>query len=165
MAKLKWFLILFIFSALSVSAQTAVELETMLQTNVVTKAGASRFVLGAAELIWHELSGPEAEKTAYELALSRQWIKGKADDAIKLKELGFLVMSAFDLRGGFMYSLLRNPRYAYREMVYRRLIPGRTDASMIVSGPRLLQIIGGVLTYTGENERLDAELLYAGGVN
>ena len=43
-----------------------------------------------------------------------------------------------------MYSLFGNPRYAYREMVYKRLITGNADQNMKVSGSRLLLILGRV---------------------
>jgi len=37
-------------------------------------------------------------------------------------------------------------------MLYRKLIQGRSDPAMTVSGQRLLQIIARVLNYSGENE-------------
>jgi hypothetical protein len=50
-----------------------------------------------------------------------------------------------------MYSLFPCPRYAYREMIYRKLIQGRADEGFAVSGDRLLHIIGRVLKYTGRD--------------
>jgi len=150
----------------NVSAQTAAELDVMLATETVTAAKAARFVLGAAEMLPAELSGTAAETAAYDLAQSRGWIKREASDAITLQDTAFLIMNTFNIKGGIMYSIFRNPRYAYREMIYRRLIQGRADSAMKVSGQRLLQIIGSVLHYSGEDERLDALLQNAaGGIN
>jgi hypothetical protein len=86
------------------------------------------------------------------------WLRGEAESAITLQELSFLIMNAFDLRGGLMYTLFRNPRYAYREMIYRQLIQGRAYSNMNVSGIRFLQILGRVLSHTGENDLPDAEM-------
>jgi hypothetical protein len=59
-------------------------------------------------------------------------------------------MKAFNLKGGAMYSIFKNPRYAYREMVYKKLIQGQAESTMKVSGARLLQIISSTLKYAGE---------------
>ena len=127
----------------------------MLETQTVTVARAARFVLGAADLLPAGVSGTAAETAAYELALSNGWITKEASQAATLQDAAFLIMNAFEFKGGIMYSLFRNPRYAYRELIYRRIIQGRSYAAMTVSGTRLLQIIGSCLNYAGINEELD----------
>ena len=123
----------------------------MLAANTVSAARAARFVLGTAELLPPGLSGAEAEKAAYDLALSKGWIKVASGNAFTLKDTAFLMMNAFDLKGGVMYSCLKNPRYAYREMVYRKLILGTADPGMKVSGPRFLQILDKTSRFTDED--------------
>jgi hypothetical protein len=70
-------------------------------------------------------------------------------------------MVAFGLKGGLMYSLFPGPRYAYRELLYLKIIQGRADGGSAVSGERLLHIIAQALRYSGEDGRLDAALLSA----
>ena len=135
-----------------VFAQTAAELDIVLQADTVSAAQAARFVLGAAGLLPPGLSGPAAESTAYETARSNGWLKSTAGENISLKETAFLIMRAFELKGGILYSLFKNPRYAYREMIYRKLIQGRTDQSMKMSGRRLLLILDRTLAYTGGSQ-------------
>jgi len=135
-----------------VFAQTAAELDIVLQADTVSAAQAARFVLGAAGLLPPGLSGPAAESTAYETARSNGWLKSTAGESVSLKETAFLIMRAFELKGGILYSLFKNPRYAYREMVYRKLIQGRTDQSMKMSGRRLLLILDRTLAYTGGSQ-------------
>jgi len=146
----KYLTIMLFFFALSLPAQTAAEMDTLLGTQAVSAARAARFVLGAAGLLPQGLSGAEAETAAYDMALSNGWLKGAAADPVTLQGTAFLVMAAFEFRGGLMYSLLHNPRYAYREMAYRRIIQGDADPAMLVSGPTLLQIIGRSLDYAGD---------------
>ena len=152
------FVFIFICSLPSVHAQTAAEMDALLETNAVSVATAARFAMGSIGLLPPELSGAVAETAAYEDALSRGWVNGGPQDAISLQETAFLIMSAFDLKGGIMYSLLRSPRYAYREMIYRKLIQGRSNSNMNVTGARFLQILGRSLNYAGEREQMD-ELL------
>ena len=148
--KLTAVLCLFFCSAFALSAQTASELDLLLATDPVTTATAARFILGAAELLPSALSGAAAESEAYALALSKGWVKKPAEESITLKETAFLIMNAFRLKGGVMFSLFRNSRYAYRETRYRIIIQGRSDPGMKLSGQRLLQIIGRALSISGD---------------
>ena len=164
MLKKRLVLILLFLPALTF-AQTAAELDALLETNTLTVSQAARFTLGAVGLTPPELSGATAVNAAYQQALSNGWVRSAQEDAITLQELAFLMMNAFELRGGIMYSIFRNPRYAYREMVYLRLMQGRVDANMRLSGQRFLQILGRTLNYTGEREAMDELLRESGGIN
>jgi hypothetical protein len=74
-----------------------------------------------------------------------------------LGEAAFLVTGAFGIKGGLMYTLFPGPRYAYRELLYRKIIQGRADEGFTVSGERLLRIIGQALALTGREGEFDAE--------
>jgi hypothetical protein len=85
-------------------------------------------------------------------------VEGPADRALRLNEAAFLVMGAFGIKGGLLYTLFPGPRYAYRELLYKKIIQGRSDGNFTVSGERLLRIIGRALGHTGDDARLDAAL-------
>jgi len=138
------------FAPSALQAQTAEELDIMLQADTVSGSQASRFVLGAADLLPEGVSGASAERAAFDMAASNGWITAAASDALTMKETAFLIMKAFDLKGGMMYTLLKNPRYAYREMIYRRFIQGQTDQNMKVTGPKLLQILDRTMGFTDD---------------
>ena len=149
--KKSFVLILFLLATFSLTAQTAAELDILLETKEVTAAQAARFVMGAAGLLQGELFGADAETAAYNTARSNGWLRCGAADSVTLRDTAFLVMNVFEFKGGIMYSLFHNPRYAYREAVYRKLIPKQNDSSMTVSGPALLQIIDRSLDYSGDD--------------
>jgi outer membrane protein OmpA-like peptidoglycan-associated protein len=132
---------------LALSAQTAAELETLLETHVVTYAQATRFVLQAAEMA--AISDP-AE--AFRFAAEKRWLPKNAAPgaAAQLEGLSLLFMRSFDLRGGIFYSITKSPHFAYRELVYRTAIQGRTDPHMTVSGFQLIFITNRILSFRGE---------------
>ena len=66
---------------------------------------------------------------------------------IRLDEFAFMLVRAFGFRGGLMYTLFPGPRYAYRELVYRKVLEGRLDPAQTVSGERLLHILGKALEW------------------
>jgi len=126
-------------------AQTAAELEAILETPAVSCAQAAKFVLSSATV------GNTASNDFVRAMESGWFPKGTvADENITLGKLSFLIMKAFDMKGGMMYSLLPGPRYAFRTMVSRSFIQGAADPSMTVSGERFLHILGKVLSVVGE---------------
>lgn len=145
-------LALFVFC---LPAQTAAELESIIQTPAVTCDLAARFVLASSESQAAIGSSGSAESetpaTSFELAVENGWFPQgtSADDTITLGKLSYLMMEAFEMRGGLMYALFPGPRYAFRCMVSRSLIQGAADPGMTVSGERFLHILGRVLSATG----------------
>jgi hypothetical protein len=113
-------------------------MDALLETPAVSFAQAARFTLASAGVF----DGSAAD--AYALARENGWLSAKAEPAgpIRLGELCFLMMNAFGIKGSFLYSLFPGPHYALRELVYRKLIPGRSDPVLKVSGEELLLILG-----------------------
>ena len=135
---------LFILCA-TLNAQTADEIQTLLQTPAVSYAQAARFVLEAADVTgsYDKISGQDAIRFAVE----KKWLpkKANAQDAISLERLSLLIMKAFGVKGGPMYALFGGAHYSYREMVFQDLIQGRSDPHMKVSGERMLFIVNRLL--------------------
>jgi len=133
----------FLASAAFLSAQTAADLEAVLESTAVTCTQAAWFVLSAVDT-------PVSVRAAFEEAVERGWLKKvERDDPITLEQLSFLIMQAFELKAGLMYMLLPGPRYAYRSLVSRSFVQGATDPAMTVSGERFLDILGKVLSAAG----------------
>ena len=134
-------------------AQTAAEMEGLLDTEEITHIQAAWFTLASVLE-----TPPPDQAAAFALALERGWLPANAEPGgpVKLRNLSLLLMKAFDLEGGLMYRLFPGPRYAYREMKARGFIEGRAWPGFTVSGERFLQILGNVLFHTGD-ERQAAE--------
>jgi hypothetical protein len=132
-------------------AQTvADEMDALLGAQEVSCVQATRFVLAGAGVLPDDTDSG----TAFNTALANKWLpkKASADEPVKMGELSLLIMRAFKLKGGLMYTILPSRRYAYREMVYQKLYQGNVDPSLTVSGERFLTILAKVLTYTKADE-------------
>lgn len=136
-----------ILSASFVHAQTAAEMEGLLDTEEITHIQAAWFTLASVLE-----TPPPDQAAAFALAQERGWLPANAEPGgpVKLRNLSLLLMKAFDLEGGLMYRLFPGPRYAYREMKARGFIEGRSYPGFAVSGERFLQILGNVLSHTGD---------------
>ena len=152
MKKFKWvFVICFLLATpILLYAQVAAEIEKLLETEAVSYEQAAWLVLEAADLSGSfEGSAPDG---AFNYAAGQGWLPQKAapGDKASLEGVSLLVMRSFGIKGGLFYSLIKNPHYAYREMVYQDLIQGRSDPQMPVSGDLLLFLVNRVLSRAEE---------------
>jgi hypothetical protein len=130
------------------SAQTALQLEILLNEQAVTWSQVAAFVLEASsESSW--LSNREG---AFQHAVQQNWLPVNAapGEPARLDGVALLLMQSFDLKGGIFYSLLFTRHHAYRELVYKRVIRGNTDPRMTVSGPQLLMMVNRILAMEEE---------------
>jgi outer membrane protein OmpA-like peptidoglycan-associated protein len=136
--------------------QTAEELDFLLSVPELSYAQASRLILQAAGVLPENpgLDSSRLEAEAVTLALQNRWLPKKVspDDTARLKGISLLIAGSFNIKGGLMNRIFHNSHFAYREMLQKKFIQGRADPSMTVSGARLLQIIGRVLSFVGEEE-------------
>ena len=130
------------------SAQTAAEMERLIETDAVSYEQAARFVLEAADV--PGFSGTSNASAAFRYAADNRWLpkKASAGDDASLQGVALLIMESFGIKGGLFYSMTRNSHYAYRELVYKSIIQGRTDPQMTVAGDYLLFLIGKSLEFT-----------------
>jgi hypothetical protein len=70
------------------------------------------------------------------------WSERPAEDALTVAEFSYLVMQGFDIPGGLMYRLFPGPRYAVRELRFRRILTERVDAGEPIRGVQALRVIG-----------------------
>ncbi|AEF82032.1 hypothetical protein [Leadbettera azotonutricia] len=147
MKKFAFLLACAVFLAAGIFAQTAEQLEGLLDTAEVTYMSATLFVLQGAGIVGESAHAD----AAFAEARSRSFLpRNIAENTpVTLGGLSFLMMRAFDIKGGMWYRLFPGPRYANRFLVYHKLIQGSTDPSQKVSGEQLLRILGRVLNYTG----------------
>jgi hypothetical protein len=135
------------------SAQTAEKLDAILDTERVSFAQAAAVILPAAGLL-----DPKAgEVQAF--AAAGSWLPRRAEQnsPITMGELSRLVMGSFNFTGGFMYALFPGPRYAYRSLAWRRLLPPNADPARFLTGEELLYITGRALSLAGDETPSNGE--------
>jgi hypothetical protein len=132
-------------------AQTAERIERLLQQDNVSYREAALLILEASGRLDSEKQTNADD--AFNFAMEKGWLpKGaQANSNAVLDGLSLLIIQSFEINGGALFSLFQNPHYAYRAMVYRGIIQGRTDPQMTVSGELLFYMVNRVLG-TGSNE-------------
>ena len=144
--KLLFVIIIFLFFLFPAFTQTAADIETMLYEKAVTFEQAAWLILASAMD-----EPPVNSQAAFVLAVEQGWISVNVSGGapINFGNLSFLAMKAFDIKGGLMYRLFENRRYAFREMKNFGYITGRAYSGLNVSGEQFLQILGNIMTSLG----------------
>ncbi|GBU29101.1 hypothetical protein R84B8_02665 [Treponema sp. R8-4-B8] len=127
------------------SAQTAERIERLLEQKQVNYRDAALLVLEAAGQL-DNVNQTNADD-AFSLAMDRGWLPKdtQANDSARLNNISLLLMRSFNMKGGIMYALTKNRRYAYRQLTYLNVIQNRSDPSDFVSGERLLYYVNRIL--------------------
>ena len=73
-----------------------------------------------------------------------------ADEPLTVGEYSYLLIQAFELKGGVMYRILPGPRYAGRELAYLELIKGDTSPYRTFSGEEAIGILGRLMEWKEE---------------
>ena len=135
---------------LPLAAQSNQFLDQLLDTPEATLGQAAYLLLTAKETLD---DGTSAERAAEALAAQGwQAPERAADEPLTLGEYCFLLMQAYEVKGGLMYRIVPGPRYAARELDYRKLIRGKAYPNRTVSGEEALGILRSLLQQLGEKE-------------
>ena len=139
------FLTVFLLITAAAFSQSADDMDELLATETISYEQAAWFVLAAANP--DGFSGSPAE--AFRYAIERKWLPANASsqDTARLDGVSLLIMQSHNMSGGFMYTLTKSGRYAYRELVYLNIIQGRTDPQMAVSGDLLLFVLTSLISF------------------
>jgi hypothetical protein len=137
--------LLVVAGVIPLAAQSNEFMDLLLDTPQASLGQAAYLLLTARGVVAEEASPEQAVE-----ALATQGWKTPARQAgepVTLGEYCFLLMQAYEVKGGLMYRIVPGPRYAARELAYRKLIRGRGKGSpnRTVSGEEALAILRGLL--------------------
>jgi len=122
---------------------TAMEIETLLASDTLSWAQASRFVLEAAD----PGTAFDDPIDAFNFAVGQNWLPRnvRPNETARLDGIALLLMQSFGLQGGIFFTLTGSPHFAYRELEHMGILHGRISPGQMVSGETLLYLTGRVL--------------------
>ncbi|MFP4179200.1 MAG: hypothetical protein ACLFSA_04030 [Spirochaetaceae bacterium] len=136
---------LFLTGVCALSAQSNEVIDGFLEQERATYGHCAYMVLASLGEIPDEASVEVAAET---LPAEGWSLKSRpADQPISLGEYSHMLMKAFDMKGGIMYTLLPGPRYAARELRFLEFIPGNSSPGRSLDGREAVQILGRLLQW------------------
>jgi hypothetical protein len=124
-------------------------IDSLLSEQRATLAKTAYLVLSAAGFVGEE----EPVEQAFAALQAQPWgfAASGPDDVVKLGAFSYLVMKAFSMRGGIMYSIFPGKRYAAKEFAYRGFAVSNTSPGRVLSGTDVTRILGRVLEALGQS--------------
>ena len=147
MRKSAVFVVLLVLAILPLSAQSNELLDQLLDQPQAHFGDVVYMTMAAAKLVPETATPQEAIQ-----ALQQQGWKIPVlppDATIQLGTYSFLLMKAFKMTGGIMYSFFPGPRYACRELGYLKIIDSDVRTLRSVSGEEAVRILGKVMELQG----------------
>lgn len=139
-------LLLLLFAA-AVSAQSADAVTKMIEADEATVGDTAYFLAVYLNAV------PESSPASAALsALQDSGIclaGASADDVLTYKVFAGMLMRAWDVKGGLMYSLTGSDRYALRELQAQGFIPSSVDPMAAVTGYQTLAIFNDCMVKLG----------------
>jgi hypothetical protein len=132
----------------SVWGQSNELLDVLFEEPATTLGQAAYLVLTASGRIPDDSSPADAAASLVEQGWSVP--ERTADEPLTLGEYSYLLMQAFELKGGVMYRIFPGPRYAGRELAYLELIKGDSSPYRTFSGEEAIGILGRLLEWKEE---------------
>ena len=136
-------LVLWCGAAPALSAQSNQLIDDLLAEEQATFGKSIHLVLQAAGVIDEQSAVIEAIDALadkhWNVELKPAW------EPIQLGEYAYILMRAFHIQGGIMYSIFPGPRYASKELAFMGIIPEKESPGRTVSGEEVLRILGRIL--------------------
>ncbi len=135
-------------AVLHVSAQSNEVLDALLEEETTSFGQAAYLVLTAVARI---SDGTTPADAAAKIAEQGWTVPARAaEEPLTLGDYSFLLMQAFELKGGVMYRIFPGPRYAGRELAYLKFIKGNTSPYRTFSGEEAIGILGRLMEWKEE---------------
>ena len=137
--------LLLCLTAAQVFGQSNEMLDDVLDQESLSLGAGAYLVLSATSVLGGETDFEAASRTLDE---QPWWKPGKGPaDSVSLGEYSYMVMKAFDLRGGIMYSILGGKRYAARELAFLGFLETDTSPYRTLSGEEAVRILSRILDW------------------
>ena len=146
--RISFFLIVFLLVAAITYSQSNEEIDLFMGKEKADIGTASAFVLAAAGI---ELQGNS--DSAIEYINKNKWFKNevKESDSLRIDYASYIIMKAFNQKGGIMYKFVSGPRYALKEMKYLKMVDQKTYPAKIISGEDFMILLSEYLSWKEEN--------------
>ena len=124
------------------SADFDTTMDSILSEEMLTYGSASYVLLTGTGVLEDEATIQEAAgKMAQQFPdTALEW-----NEPVTLGRFSYMIMNAYEIGGGIMYRIFPGPRYAVRELRFKKIIQQKAYSGMDISGERALRIVGRVL--------------------
>ncbi|MBQ0051259.1 MAG: hypothetical protein KBT11_04240 [Treponema sp.] len=133
----------------SLNAQSAEKISSILKSQKITFGQASYLAAVGQGLVSDE---DDFSKAFDALKANGEFSKKNQNDVISLKEYCNLCMKTAGIGGGLFYSITKSPRYAFKELQAKQILPSYADPDFTLNGYEAMAILNGCLNLAEEKK-------------
>lgn len=139
----KLLVVISVFMAFPLMSQQSHVIDDVISQRSIDLQNATYLALTAGDIVDESIEPSEALEVLQVLKWSIK--KSESNRVLTLGESTVLLMNSLNIKGGIMYSLTKQPRYAYKEMVFRGLLKPEEDLKRTISGVEFLTILSALM--------------------
>jgi hypothetical protein len=132
-----------LLSASGLWAQSSSVLDEIIENKSISwSQGAYLALVGSGQLA--ESASPQQ---GFEQLSQLGWVPffTGPDSHINLSDYSYLLARIWSVKGGYFYTAIPSPRYAFREFKFQGYLPGGSDPGADVSGAEAIRMLGKVM--------------------
>ncbi|MCP5514186.1 MAG: hypothetical protein H7A26_01840 [Spirochaetales bacterium] len=134
--------VIFCCAVFTVSADFNTTLDSILTEDQISFGSASFILLTGSGALSEDATIEEAAAKMAEMVPKAD---ASADKPVTMGMFSYMAMKTYGISGGIMYRFFPGPRYAIRELRYKKIVQGNAYSTMTLSSERALRIMGRVL--------------------
>ena len=151
MKKILILCILIITPIISLFAQSNEELDRFLSQQKADVSTSVWLVYLSTGTLPYEATPDDAMEHLMNSDQGKYFTDKDAESPISFKEFSLIAMNENELPGGVLYNIFKNPRYAAREMTYKKWMPGKPKPGTILTPWDITTSISQILTWKEDN--------------
>lgn len=149
-----WFsLVIFLLALFPCYSQSNDDIDAFIKKERADFGTAAFFALTASgKMVLEEETDYADIEEAMEYIKTKKWFSKMpaSDSYISAGDASLLMLRAFDINGGIMYKITKDPRYALREMQYRSFLSKNLSNKSDISGGDFLTALSNVAIWHDE---------------
>ena len=143
MKKVFFLLLTAVFFTFSISAQSSEKLSEIISSKKITSGQAAYLSAVYLNAVQEQADYSPSVKALEELSLLKEGTS--PNDFISIDQCAFLFAKTTGIKGGLFYTLFPTPRYAFKELQAKKIIPPDQDPSFSLSGRDAIAILNGCI--------------------
>lgn len=144
-------ILLILTSIILLFSQSNEELDRFLSQQKADVSTSVWLIYLSTETLPYDATPEDAMNYLMSSEQGKYFIEKSAQSRISYKEFALIAMIENELPGGLMYKIFKNPRYAAREMFYKRWMPGDIKPDSEITPWDVTTAISQILTWKEAN--------------
>lgn len=143
--------IFFLAQSFVVFSQSNEELDRFLNQEKADLSTTAMLIYQASGSLSYNATPEEGLNHLLDSSIGKRYRGKRGDFPIEYRQFAHIIMNELELSGGLFYTVFKSPRYAARELTYRRWMPGDPAPGEELTPWEVMTSLSQILAWKEEN--------------